>query len=53
MRGVDDRPPPTRSEKPLRPSCCVPMNTMQLISGALHCAAQVEMVILCLRGKSK
>ena len=41
MRGVADRPPPTRTAKPSRsvpsgPGCRAPVNEMQLISGALH-----------------
>ena len=48
IRGTEESPPPTRRAKPSRPSCCAPMSAMQLISGALHCAAQAAIVYLVL-----
>ena len=51
IRGTDERPPPTRTAKPSRPSWIAPTSEMQLISGALQRSAQAEIEYLCLRGR--
>ena len=51
IRGTDERPPPTWTAKPSRPSLSVPISEMQLISGALQRSAQAEIEYLCFRGR--
>ena len=50
-RGTDERPPPTSTPKPSRPSWIAPTSAMQLISGALQRSVQVAIEYLCLRGR--
>ena len=53
IRGTEERPPPTWTAKPSRPSSCtVPISEMQLISGALQRSAHAAIEYLCLRGRS-
>jgi hypothetical protein len=51
MRGVAERPPPTRTANPGRPSLRTPTRATSWISGALHWAGQALIVYLCLRGR--
>ena len=51
MRGTEERPPPTCTAKPSRPSWTVPISEMQLISGALQRSGQAAIEYLCLRGR--
>ena len=51
IRGTDERPPPTSTAKPSRPSETCRSSEMQLISGALQRSAQAEIEYLCLRGR--
>src|SRR4051812_37275701 len=51
IRGTEERPPPTATAKPSRPSLTVPTSETQLISGALQRSAQAAIEYLCFRGR--
>ena len=53
MRGTDERPPPTSTPKPSRPSRIAPISAMQLISGAEHASGHAVIAIFSLRGRSE